>query len=143
MSAIEASLLGVITIGVLHGLEPGHGWPIALLYSSRTTRPTFYAFVSSGILSFFHFISSITVVVIYVVASSLIDYTDPILRYISFTILTLLAIKLLTEKVKDEFETHHGHFHDNSQNIEHEHPHEHADLGKHLHMHFNLKSIVH
>ena len=55
MSVLETSLIGVIAIGLLHGLEPCHGWPIALLYSVRTRRPTFYAFVSSGIISFFHF----------------------------------------------------------------------------------------
>ena len=99
MSAVETSLIGVIAIGLLHGLEPGHGWPIALLYSARTARPTFYAFISSGILSFFHFISSISVAVVYVLASSLINFTSPILKYIAFAALVLLAIKLLTEKV--------------------------------------------
>ena len=49
MSVIDASIIGVVLIGLLHGLEPGHGWPLALLYSAKTTRPTFYAFVSSGI----------------------------------------------------------------------------------------------
>jgi len=65
MSA-EASIIGVIIIGILHGLEPGHGWPLALLYSAKTTRPIFYAFVSSGILAITHFVSSIAVVIIYV-----------------------------------------------------------------------------
>jgi len=142
MSSVEASLLGVVAIGLLHGLEPGHGWPIALLYSARTGRPTFYAFISSGILSFFHFVSSITVVIIYVVASSLTNYTSPILRYIAFAALMLLAFKLLTEKVKDELEAQHGHFHDNAEDIKHEHQHEHEALGSHTHMHFHTKRVV-
>jgi ABC-type nickel/cobalt efflux system permease component RcnA len=79
MSVLETSLIGVIAIGLLHGLEPGHGWPIALLYSVRTRRPTFYAFVSSGIISFVHFISSIAVVLVYFVASSFVNFTSPIL----------------------------------------------------------------
>ncbi len=142
MSALETSLIGVVAIGLLHGLEPGHGWPIALLYSARTAKPTFYAFVSSGILSFFHFVSSITVVVIYVVASSLINYTSPILRYIAFAALLVLAVKLLTEKVKDEFEEQHGHFHDSTEDIKHEHLHEHEALGSHSHLHFHPKRDV-
>jgi nickel/cobalt exporter len=141
MSAFEPALMGVVAIGLLHGLEPGHGWPIALLYSARTSKPTFYAFISSGIISFFHFASSITVVVIYVVASSLINFTSPILTYIAFAALVLLAIKLLTEKVESELESQHGHFHDNAEEVEHEHQHEHPETGFHTHLHFHPKRI--
>jgi len=141
MSALEPALIGVVAIGLLHGLEPGHGWPIALLYSARTSKPTFYAFISSGIISLFHFISSITVVAIYVVASSLINFTSPILRYIAFAALVLLAIKLFTEKVESELESQHGHFHDNAEEFEHEHEHEHPDTGVHAHTHVHPKRI--
>jgi nickel/cobalt exporter len=141
MSAFEPALMGVVAIGLLHGLEPGHGWPIALLYSARTSKPTFYAFISSGIISFFHFVSSITVVVIYFVASSLINFTSPILRYIAFVALVLLAIKLFTEKVESESESQHGHFHDNAEEFEQEHQHEHTETGFHSHMHFHPKRI--
>jgi cytochrome c biogenesis protein CcdA len=141
MSAFEPALMGVVAIGLLHGLEPGHGWPIALLYSARTARPTFYAFISSGIISFFHFVSSITVVVIYVVASSLINFTSPILRYIAFVALVLLAVKLFTEKVESELESQHGHFHDNAEKVEHEHEHEHPETGFHSHLHFHPKQV--
>ncbi|MCP8305150.1 MAG: nickel/cobalt transporter [archaeon] len=142
MSSFDVPLIGVIAIGLLHGLEPGHGWPIALLYSTRTVRPTFYAFVSSGIISFFHFISSIAVVVMYLLVSSMINFTSPILKYIAFLVLILLAFKLLTEKVEDEFETQHEHFHDNTEDIEHEHEHEHLGISRHTHTHFHPKRIV-
>jgi nickel/cobalt exporter len=141
MSVLEPALMGVVAIGLLHGLEPGHGWPIALLYSARTSRPTFYAFISSGIISFFHFVSSITVVVVYVVASSLVNFTSPILRYIAFAALVVLAIKLFTEKVESELESQHGHFHDNTEEIQHEHEHEHPDTGLHTHLHLHPKRI--
>jgi len=142
MSSFEASLIGVIMIGLLHGLEPGHGWPIALLYSARTVRPTFYAFVSSGIISFFHFVSSIVVVAFYLLASSVINFTSPILRYIAFVMLILLAFRLLTEKVKDEFEAQHGHFHDNTEDIEHEHEHVHPGASHHTHVHQHAKRVI-
>lgn len=137
MSAIETSLIGVIAIGLLHGLEPGHGWPIALLYSVRTGRPTFYAFVSSGIISFFHFISSIAIVLVYFVASSFVNFTSPLLKYVAFAVLMVLAVKLLLEKADDQ----HGHFHDNIQDVEHEHEHQHPD-GLHTHMHCHTKRTV-
>ena len=141
MSVLEPALVGVVAIGLLHGLEPGHGWPIALLYSARTSRPPFYAFVSSGIISFFHFVSSITVVVIYVVASSLITFTSPLLRYIAFAVLVVLAIKLFTEKVESELESQHGHLHDNTEEVQHEHEHEHPEIGFHTHPHTHPKRI--
>ena len=85
--------------------------------------------------------SSITVVVIYVVASSLVNFTSPLLKYIAFVALVLLAIKLFTEKVESELESQHGHFHDNSEEVEHEHEHEHQEIGFHNHMHFHPKRI--
>jgi ABC-type nickel/cobalt efflux system permease component RcnA len=142
MSALEASLIGVVVIGLLHGLEPGHGWPIALLYSVRTGRPVFYAFVSSGIISFFHFVSSIAVVLVYFLASSLINFTSPILKYVAFAALIVLAIKLFLEKVDDQLENQHGHFHDNAQEIEHQHEHEHPGTGYHTHAHFHSKRLA-
>ena len=142
MSALETSLIGVIAIGLLHGLEPGHGWPIALLYSVRTERPTFYAFISSSIISFFHFISSIAVVLVYFLASSFVNFTSPILKYVAFAALIVLAVKLFLEKVDDQLENQHGHFHDNAQNLEHEHEHEHPDVFVHTHIHFHPKRVI-
>ena len=138
MSALETSLIGVIAIGLLHGLEPGHGWPIALLYSVRTGRPTFYAFVSSGIISFFHFVSSIAVVLFYFVASSFVDFTSPILKYVAFVVLVVLAVKLILEKTDDQ----HIHLHDNATDMEHEHEHEHPETGFHIHTHCQTKRAV-
>ena len=142
MSALETSLIGVIAIGLLHGLEPGHGWPIALLYSVRTERPTFYALISSSIISFFHFISSIAVVLVYFLASSFVNFTSPILKYVAFAALIVLAVKLFLEKVDDQLENQHGHFHDNAQNLEHEHEHEHPDVFVHTHIHFHPKRVI-
>ncbi|MCW3983926.1 MAG: nickel/cobalt transporter [Candidatus Bathyarchaeota archaeon] len=141
MTAIEASIIGVIVIGLLHGLEPGHGWPLALLYSAKTTRPMFYAFVSSGILSLAHFASSIAVVLIYVVVSVFYDFSSPILTYIAAAVLIILAIKLFTEKVHSDLAEQHGHFHDNACDLTHTHEHEHAEVGLHNHEHLHPKRL--
>lgn len=142
MSSFDPTLIGVIVVGLLHGLEPGHGWPMALLYSVRTVRPTFYAFISSWIISFFHFISSIAVVVIYLLVSNLIGPASTILRYIAFVALVLLAFRFLTEKVEDKFEAQHGHFHGNTKDIEHDHKHWHAGDGYHIHLHYHKKRVI-
>lgn len=138
MSALETSLIGVVAIGLLHGLEPGHGWPIALLYSVRTGKPTLYAFVSSGIISLFHFVSSIAVVLVYFVASSFVDFTSPILKYVAFAVLVVVAVKMLLEKTDDQ----HGHLHENVADLEHEHEHEQPKTGLHTHMHCHTKRAV-
>lgn len=142
MCAFETSLIGIILIGLLHGLEPAHGWPIALLYSARTSKPTLYALITSGIISFFHFISSIAVLGLYLLISITIIFYNLLIKYISFLALILLAFKLLTEKVEDEFKAQHGHFHDNTEDIEHEHEHEHPGIGYHTHMHYHAKRII-
>jgi nickel/cobalt exporter len=141
MSAVEASIIGVIIIGLLHGLEPGHGWPLALLYSAKTTRPTFYAVVSSGILAAAHFISSIAVVLIYVIVSAFYSFSSPILTYIAAVVLVILAIRMFTEKVESNIELQHGHFHDNTGELTHMHEHEHPENGNHTHEHTHPKRL--
>ncbi len=135
MGVVDASIIGVIVIGLLHGLEPGHGWPLALLYSAKTTRPTFYAFVSSGILAAAHFISSIAVVIIYLVVSLFFDVSSPILTYIAAVVLVILGIRMFTEKVHSGLDEQHGHFHDNACDLSHTHQHEHPEGEGSVHEH--------
>jgi len=139
---LDLALIGVMVIGFLHGLEPGHGWPVAFLYSVRKSRPLLYGFVSSGIISFFHFISSIAVVIAYVFLSSFLVISIPLLKYVAAAILIMLAYIFFTEDIKDEFEAQHGHIHEDLGDIEHEHEHEHPDQGRHVHWHKHIKRIA-
>lgn len=137
----ESAFLAVIVIGLLHGLEPAHGWPIAFLYSSRKRNSLFYGFVSSTIISLFHFISSIAVVLAYVLVSSFVTFPSQIMKYLAGAVLILLALRFFFEKVEDETESQHGHLHENLGEIEHEHEHEHPNIGKHTHWHRHAKRI--
>lgn len=139
---LDPAYIGVILLGLLHGLEPGHGWPVAFFYSVRRSRPLLYGILSSSIISFFHFVSSIAVVIAYVLLSSFLDISIPFLNYIAAAILIILAYVFFTEDVKDEFETQHGHIHENIESIEHEHEHEHLGQGQHTHWHKHVKRIV-
>lgn len=47
----DGLLLGVIVFGLLHGINPSHGWTVALLYSMHSRKPMLRSFVSSGILA--------------------------------------------------------------------------------------------
>lgn len=134
--------LGIVTLGILHGLEPGHGWPVAFLYSRRKSRPLFYGFVSSGMISFFHFVSSIAVVAAYFLLSSFIDVSTPIMKYVAAATLILLAYRFLTAKPRDRSEDQHGHIHEKLDEIEHVHEHEHSGQGLHTHWHKHIRRMA-
>lgn len=142
MNTSEPILIGVVAIGLLHGLEPGHGWPIALLYSARANRPMAHAFLSSGIISFFHLASSFAVVTAYLFLSSFIGFANSTLKYAAAGVLILLALKYLNEKGMDDSEAQHGHYHNNAQSIEHDHEHEHPGESVHTHMHRHAKRVI-
>jgi len=128
--------VGVVTIGLLHGLEPGHGWPVAVLYSMRKRSPVLSAAISSGIIGIGHLISSIAVVVAYVLLQAWLDFEAPWIKYVAAGILLILAFKLFREKVEG-LEKQHGHIHENQPEIEHEHEHEHEHPGQDRHTHWH------
>jgi len=130
----NSALIGVVMIGLLHGLEPGHGWPVAMLYSVRKKSSTFSAIMSSSVIGMGHLISSIVVVIAYVLLNKWLNFEAPWLKYVAAGVLLLLAIKLWLEK-SDGMEKQHGHIHENNPEIEHEHEHEHPGQGRHIHPH--------
>ncbi|HBR18420.1 MAG TPA: hypothetical protein DD725_12650 [Deltaproteobacteria bacterium] len=90
--------LGVILIGLVHGLEPGHGWPVAALYSLRQEKKLIFALISSLLLSFFHFISSIAVVIIFILVNKQFDLSSsPLIRVLGAMLLFYMAYRLWTE----------------------------------------------
>jgi len=128
-------------IGLLHGLEPGHGWPVAVLYSMKKRSAVFSATVSSGIIGMAHLISSIAVVIAYVLLQTWLDFEAPWIKYLAAGILLILAFKLFREKVEG-LEKQHGHIHENQPEIEHEHEHEHPGQGQHTHWHKHTTEIA-
>ncbi len=137
----EPAYIGVATIGLLHGLEPGHGWPVAVMYSMQKRNPVFSAAISSSIIGMGHLISSIAVVVAYVLLQAWLDFEALWLKYLAAGILLVLAFKLFREKT-DEMEKQHGHIHENQPDTEHEHEHEHPEQGQHNHWHKHVTGIV-
>jgi len=138
---LDSAYIAIIILGLLHGLEPGHGWPVALLYSMKKNKPLLFGFYSSGIISFFHFISSIAVVAVYALFSYFFNISIPLLKYVAAVMLVILAYMFFTEDIGNELETQHGHTHENVEEIEHEHEHEHSGQGWHTHLHKHAKRI--
>jgi nickel/cobalt exporter len=138
---INPAYFGVAMIGLLHGLEPGHGWPVAVLYSMNKRNALASATISSGIIGMAHLISSIAVVIAYVLLQRWLDFSAPWLKYLAAGILLILALRLFREKT-DGLEKQHGHIHENQPEIEHEHEHEHPGQGRHTHWHKHTLGVT-
>lgn len=137
---LEGAYLGVAAIGLLHGLEPGHGWPVAVLYSMNKKNALLSATLSSAIIGMAHLVSSIAVVVAYVLLQAWLDFDAPWIKYLAAGILIIIAVKLFLEKT-DGLKNQHGHIHMNEPNVEHEHEHEHPGEGTHSHQHKHYTGV--
>jgi len=133
--------MAVALVGLLHGLEPGHGWPFAVLYSIRTSRPVPRALLSSSLISFFHLLSSIALVLVYVFLKTLWSFTLPYVNYLAGVTLAILGARSLLRK-SDFVGENHGHFHEDFGPGEHLHEHDHPSLGKHKHLHRHTRKII-
>jgi ABC-type nickel/cobalt efflux system permease component RcnA len=139
--SLIAVLASTITFGLFHGVNPSHGWPIATLYSMRSKRPFISGFISSSILAGAHFVSSIIVVLVYILVSTLIEIPQIYLHYGAAIGLGILAIIFWKEKSEDYVKTQHGHLHNHDFDIKydasHEHTHWHRSIGYHSHEHIH------
>ena len=63
-----AVFLTAASIGILHGVEPGHGWPVAAVFALNHRRRWWYGIWSAVILAVAHLISSFAVVAAYALA---------------------------------------------------------------------------
>jgi nickel/cobalt exporter len=135
-------LLGVIVFGLLHGVNPSHGWTVAVLYSIRSKRPLFSSIASSGIIAGAHFLSSIAVVLAFIFVSMLVQIPQTYLNYAVAIALGILAFIFWREKSEDLEEAQHGHLHhENTDHIDHEHPHWHKEIGYHTHEHIHQQRV--
>jgi ABC-type nickel/cobalt efflux system permease component RcnA len=69
-------LAGAIALGAVHGIEPGHGWPVAASYALDRGNKWIYGFAASLILGIGHLISSIAMVAVFFYAKSYFSLTQ-------------------------------------------------------------------
>ncbi len=62
-----------VLIGMLHGVEPGHGWPVAAIFALRQRNRWWYGFWAAVILAVAHLTSSFAVVAAYAFANHFLD----------------------------------------------------------------------
>lgn len=95
---VESSLsyLGVVLIGLVHGAEPGHGWPVAASYALNRSRTWSAGLAAGVVIGLGHLVSSVAVVVAFVLAADVLDITElGWIRYIAGTLLILLGLREL------------------------------------------------
>jgi hypothetical protein len=131
-----------MTFGLLHGINPSHGWPVAILYSMRSKNPLLSGIISSSIIASAHFVSSIAVVIAYMLLTNIIEIPQVYMRYGAAIALGILAYIFWKEKGEDFANTQHGHLHEDEIIIKevaatrhHEHKHWHKEPGYHSHVH--------
>ncbi|CDK40945.1 hypothetical protein [Halorubrum sp. AJ67] len=69
-------LAGAVLLGAVHGIEPGHGWPVAASYALDQTNKWVYGFAASLIIGVGHLVSSIAMVGAFFYAKGYFDLTQ-------------------------------------------------------------------
>jgi nickel/cobalt transporter (NicO) family protein len=136
-------LSGIIIFGLLHGINPSHGWTIAVLYALQSRRQLLNSILSSSILASAHFLSSIVVVLGFILFSTFIYIPQNYLNYAAAIALGILAFMFWREKPEDLVTSQHGHLHHQfSTETKHNHIHWHKDEGFHRHLHTHQIRIL-
>lgn len=125
---------GAVALGIVHGAEPGHGWPIAATYALDRNRTWFHGFAASFLLGLGHLVSSIAVVVVFFLAKDYFGLTQlGWVRYVAGVLLIALGIR---EYYYGHSHSHDfggddddGHSHDDHSHDGHEHEHGHGHDG--------------
>ena len=105
---------GVVGLGIVHGILPDHGWPIAATYALGFDRKWFRGTVAGLVLGIGHLISSVALVMAYFWISAFSEFAEgPYLKPLAGTLLVLLGVyEYVSSGHGDhDHDDHHGHDH--------------------------------
>ena len=127
-------LVGAVALGAVHGIEPGHGWPVAASYALDRPNKWLSGFAASLLIGVGHLISSLAMVAVFFYAKayfSLTQIDEPLTILGDIQIggpVSLVAGVLLI--VLGVREYRHGHSHGrHERDAEHAHTHSHENGG--------------
>ncbi|ELY81178.1 hypothetical protein [Natrinema pallidum] len=135
---ILGPLVGAVVLGAIHGIEPGHGWPVAASYALDQTNKWVYGLAASLLIGIGHLISSLAMVAVFFYATDYFDLTrlnDPLTVFGGIQIggpVSLVAGLLLLALGIREYT--HGHSHGEAGHIHGDHSHDHSPA-EHGHEH--------
>ncbi|MFC6825896.1 hypothetical protein [Halopelagius fulvigenes] len=122
-SEIVGLFVGAASLGVVHGVEPGHGWPVAASYAMEKRRKWVHGTVAGVVLGVGHLVSSLAMVAVFFAAKSYFDLGEASwLPTVAGVLLILLGLHELRGG---------GHGHDHDGKHEHDDGHEHGDGHEH------------
>ncbi|RDZ55744.1 hypothetical protein C5B91_19865 [Haloferax sp. Atlit-10N] len=104
MAVGSGVLVGVVAMGLFHGLEPGHAWPVAGVYALNQCRKWLTGLAGGLLLSIAHILASSALVLVFILVSTQIDLSSftTLIRGGAGALLLYLGYRLYT----------HGHDHD-------------------------------
>lgn len=117
--------VGASVLGIVHGVLPDHGWPVAAMWALDQRNKWLYGALSGGILGIGHLVSSIAVVVAFFWAQSALGLTD--LGWLDYVAGGLLIVLGVREYVHGHSHDHGGgdHSHDQDEDGDHDEDHDH------------------
>ena len=142
--------VGAVALGAAHGIEPGHGWPVAASYALDQSNEWLSGFAASLLLGVGHLVSSIAMVVVFFFAKRYFELTqinEPIellgvqiggpVGIVAGAVLILLGVR---EYFHGHSHSHGGHGHDHGDEEQthghtHDHGHDHTHDPGHEHDH--------
>lgn len=92
-SGTAAIYTTALSLGMIHGIEPGHGWPVAAMLALNHRRRWWVGLRAAVILAAAHLLSSVAVVALYATANRFLDIEGlPWLSSLAGALLLLLAV---------------------------------------------------
>ncbi len=146
---VVGPLIGAVVLGGVHGIEPGHGWPVAASYALDQSNKWLYGFAASLILGIGHLVSSIAMVLVFFYAKGYFNLTQvngPITVLgdiqIGGPVSLVAGVLLILLGIREYRHGHsHGHGIDRDSDEGNEHGHEHDDSHEHDHSHDHDHSL--
>ena len=131
---------GVVALGVVHGVLPDHGWPIAASYALERPRKWVSGTVAALVLGVGHLVSSVVLVAAYFWFAAFAAFAEgPFIKPLAGTLLVCLGVyEYLTRHGGHGHgdDEHHDHadggddeHHDHSHDEHHDHSHDENDAG--------------
>jgi len=124
--AIETTaglFLGAAGLGLLHGIEPGHGWPVAAAWALARPGKWRNGVLAAAVIGIGHLVSSIAVVLLFFAVKEYFDLgASAWIDWLAGGLLLALAAWQLRAALRGDGHHHHGHSHRH-------HHHEHAEPG--------------
>ena len=112
MEGVAGLFAGAVGLGLLHGIEPGHGWPVAASWASARRRPWQAGVLAAAVIGLGHLLSSIAVVVLFFAAKSWLEFGDSRwLDWLAGGLLLALAAWQLRGVLRHGAHHHHHHDH--------------------------------